>query len=237
MRRSPVRGLVPRDLVHRGERIPYLVHVPEGYRLGRAWPAILYAHGAGEVGRDGWRPAEVGLGPWLRRCPDRFPCLVVIPQVPEPDPELAPLFLAALDDARASWFIDPERICLTGISLGGTVAWRLAAAHPRRFAALAPICGVGRPADAPRLARVPIWAFHGEGDALVPVQATRGMIATVRAAGGAPLYSEVPGAPHEVWDAAYGDPAFVAWMLGALSSPTTGGGAPRGRWRGSAPPR
>ena len=68
--------------VHGVER-PYIIYVPEDYDLDRAWPLVVFLHGAGERGDDGHKAAAVGIGPAIRAHPDRFPCLVVMPQCPE----------------------------------------------------------------------------------------------------------------------------------------------------------
>jgi len=69
--------------------------------------------------------------------------------------------------------VQTEQIYLTGLSMGGYGTWHWAARHPRAFAALVPICGgamplTGFPERAAVLKEVPIWAFHGEDDQIVP---------------------------------------------------------------------
>lgn len=60
----------------------YALYVPADYDARKPWPLILFLHGWGERGNDGKRPTEVGLGPMVLRYPERFPALVVIPQLP-----------------------------------------------------------------------------------------------------------------------------------------------------------
>jgi len=77
-----------------------------------------------------------------------------------------------------------RRLYLTGCSMGGAGCWRIATAHPQRFAALLVICGRGKPPEmAPSLKSLPIWVFHGTNDRIVPVQASRAMVQAIRAAG------------------------------------------------------
>jgi len=77
-----------------------------------------------------------------------------------------------------------------------------------------PICGWGEPETADALAHMPIWAWHGDADPVVPVDNTRKMADAIRAAGGTVRYTELPGVTHNSWDAAYGSPELIAWMLG-----------------------
>jgi alpha-beta hydrolase superfamily lysophospholipase len=60
------------------------------------------------------------------------------------------------------------------------------------FAAAAPICGGGDPAQAKRFAKLPVWAFHGGKDGVVKPQRSREMIEAITAAGGTPKYTEYP---------------------------------------------
>src|SRR5205085_1737719 len=69
---------------------------------------------------------------------------------------------ALLDDVLAHYKGDPDRVYLTGLSMGGFGTWALAARHPDKFAAIAPICGGGDPATAEKLKDLPTWVFHGE---------------------------------------------------------------------------
>jgi predicted peptidase len=114
---------------------------------------------------------------------------------------------------RAAYTIDPKRIYLTGLSMGGFGTWGFAPSHIDTFAALMPICGGGSKKDAPALAKLPIWAFHGGDDETVPAEKSREMVEAVKAAGGKVKYTEYPGVGHNSWDAAYGDPEAIEWLL------------------------
>ena len=209
-------GIVPKTIDLNGETYRYAVYVPPDYSPRHPWPAVLFLHGAGERGDDGEKQTTVGIGKAIREHPERFPCLVIMPQSrPDVrwDAPMQALALAALDAAQTEYNIDPRRIVLTGLSLGGYGTWAIGAQHPDRFCALLPICGGGDPAAAPALARLPIWCFHGDADPVVSVEESRKMVAAVRAAGGNVRYRELPGVTHNSWDPAYGDPEVIAWML------------------------
>jgi len=192
----------------------HVVHLPEGYDAARPWPLILYLHSSGERGDD-LRHTYAGLGLALRRHPERFPCLVVLPQCPEEmwwtdDPRhLEVPFHAALEEYN----VDPRRVYLTGISMGGYATWLYGAAHAETFAALLPVCGGGDPEDYRALRTLPIWAFHGSEDDAVPPEESRRMWDMVHEAGGDIRYTEYAGVGHESWDVAYGDPEVIRWLL------------------------
>lgn len=209
-------GFVAKTIESDGKVYHYAVYVPEDYDPARRWPAILFLHGIGERGEDGTSHTGVGLGKALREHPERFPCVVVMPQC---QPQMAwtgPMYdlaLRTLDAALAEYSIDEDRIVLTGLSMGGFGAWLIGAEHASRFSALVPICGGGNPDHAAKLAALPIWCFHGEADPVVPVRRSREMVEAVRAAGGSVKYTELPGVGHNSWDPAYANPELAAWML------------------------
>jgi predicted peptidase len=196
---------------------PYVVWRPPDYTPVRQWPLILFLHGAGERGSDGRRQASVGIGPALNRFPERFPALVVMPQCPLTShwSRETQVLAALLDEVMNTFPIDGSRVYLTGISMGGNGSFALAAAHPDRFAAVVPICGWGAPPQmSPALRSVPIWAFHGAVDDIVPAEHSREMVRALAEAGNTRVrYTEYPDLAHVSWDAAYADPSLAEWLF------------------------
>jgi len=109
--------------------------------------------------------------------------------------------------------IDKGRIYLTGLSMGGYGTWDLISRRPELFAAAIPVCGGGDPAQAEKLAKLPIWAFHGDADPLVPVERPRDMIAAIKKAGGEPKYTEYKGVGHDAWTPTYRDSKVLDWLF------------------------
>jgi predicted peptidase len=220
-----------------GMQFRYQVYVPAGYAASRArWPVILFLHGAGERGAEGLVQTNVGIASAIRSAPARYPALVVMPQVPTDSLWIgapAQAAMAALDATIAEYRTDPDRVYLTGLSMGGNGAWNLAYQFPQRFAAVAPICGFVTPIPMLRgsraivpadsggaftaLARglrgVPIWIFHGEVDPVVSVNESRRAADALKAAGGNVRYTEIMGGGHNVWDLVYGSPQFSDWLF------------------------
>jgi predicted esterase len=194
----------------------YTVYVPEGYDGSKAYPVVLFLHGAGERGEDGIVPAQVGLGPAIFNRPGGIPALVVFPQARRtwsagsPDSNAA---LKALDDVMGSYKSDPKRVILTGLSMGGHGSWDLATAIPDRFAAVVPICGPGELEAADRLKALPIWTFCGDADRDETVLNLRGMVEALRREGAQARLTEYRGVGHNSWDRAYNNPELIDWML------------------------
>lgn len=179
---------------------------------------ILYLHGFGERGDDGVTQTR-GFGGFLDRYPERFPCVVVMPQMPRSSVRWSGAMneraLKALDEVVRGFHGDQRRLYLTGCSMGGGGCWRIAALHPRLFAAVMPLCGHSSPsAQAPALKSLPIWVFHGSADPVVPVGYSRQIVRAIRAEGGTKIrYTEYSGVGHDCWDPTYSDPAVMRWLM------------------------
>ncbi len=104
--------------------------------------------------------------------------------------------------------VDPNRLYITGISLGGYGTWDAIERWPGYFAAAVAVSGGGDPSKAYLLKDMPIWVFHGSNDPIVPVSGSRDMVKAIEAAGGHPRYTEYAGAKHDIWARVYAvDPA------------------------------
>lgn len=225
-------GFINKTMVVDGNPRRYVVYVPREYDPAQTWPLIVFLHGAGERGDDGLAQTEVGIGTAIRRHADRFPCLVLMPQCPDsvkipdnPNPkeiekvigkilcEFMDHIETAYDQTLKNYSVDPSRVYLTGISMGGFGTWILGARHHDRYAAIMPICGGGLKDDASKLATLPVWAFHGTDDSVVPADESRKMVKAVREAGGKVQYTEFPGVDHNSWDPAYDDEKAIRWLL------------------------
>jgi predicted peptidase len=194
-------------------KLNYLLYLPEGYgKEEKAWPLVLFLHGAGESG-DNLEKVKIHGPPKMIEAGKGFPCIVVSPQSPGRgwNPET---LNALLDDVEAKYKVDKDRVYLTGLSMGGFGTWALAAAHPERFAAIMPICGGGNPADAGKLKDLPIWVFHGAKDRAVPLERSEAMVKALKEAGAKSVQLTVyPDAGHDSWTATYDNPEVWAWLF------------------------
>ena len=205
----------------------YLLSLPAGYERSktRRWPLILFLHGAGERGDDLARVRVHGLPRVVeqRRVPELadFPFIAVSPQCPtESWWSRETLALEALLDAVEEEFrVDPDRVYVTGLSMGGYGTFALAAAQPERFAAIAPVCGGGSRSDARRIARIPTWVFHGAKDETVPLSASAEMVEAIARFDGSPRFTVYPDAKHDSWTETYDNPELYRWLLSHTRKP------------------
>lgn len=209
-----------------GGVVNYLVYLPRGYAEGgRRWPLILFLHGRSLRGNDPALVARYGLPRRLERDAD-FPFIVLSPQLREDErwTEFGPL-IDLLGHAMERFPVDPERVYVTGYSMGGGGVWRIANAHPERFAAAAPLAGTRDEVPIKGLKDVPVWAFHGSDDESTPVGDSVDMVSRIEAAGGDARLTILPGKGHNIGEV-YDDQELYDWFLAHRKfSPSSG--APR----------
>jgi predicted peptidase len=199
-------------------KLDYLLYLPADYGkdVDKKWPLIMFLHGSGERGSD-VNKVKVHGPPKLVSgkddpMADRF--IVVSPQCPDgkwwnPD-DLNML----LKDVTNTYHIDPDRLYLTGLSMGGFGTWDWAVHDPGRFAAIAPMCGGGDPQRVRAIKSLPVWVFHGEKDPTVPIQRSQDMVDALKKAGNEQVkFTRYPEAGHDCWTASYANPELYSWFL------------------------
>lgn len=235
-------GFLNRTVTVASETYRYQVYVPANYSAGKLWPVVLFLHGAGERGDDGLAQTQTGIGTAIRKNASRFPAIVVFPQVRLEhrwDDAMLEHAVASLEAATLEFHGDRDRTYLTGLSMGGRGAWKLAAKDPQRFAALVIIAAAVhipdtwttneketalrendflRNADpfgaiASKIKGLPIRMFHGDADMEAPVIESRQMAAALRALAADVKYTEYEGVPHNSWDRAYAEADLMTWLL------------------------
>lgn len=213
-----------------GKILRYRLLTPRGYEKSTdAHPLLIFLHGAGERGVD--NAAQLSHGKeFMRRAAQDHGCFVLAPQCPpdllwsghhwedkehgltEKPSEPMRLLLETVAQLRTTYRIDANRLYIMGLSMGGFGVWDAIQRQPDRFAAAVPICSGGDETKTARLARLPIWAFHGDRDSVVPVRRSRDMIAAIQSVGGKPRYTEYPGVDHGSWVPTFNEPELLPWL-------------------------
>jgi len=198
----------------------YLVRLPKGYTdFGTPHPLIIYLHGAGETGKDVeiLRDMDVYHFAHGHFRPEEFPFIVVSPMTPKHgwEPKQVIQLLDELHDKNTRrWNIDPNRVYLTGFSMGGFGTFRTAAAYPDRFAAAVPVAGGGDVVHAGQLKSLPLWAFHGDADNVVSIKGSQDMVDTIQSEGGRDCRLTVyTNAGHGIPSRVYRDKELYIWLL------------------------
>jgi len=215
----------------------YQVYIPNDWTPQRKWPVILFLHGASERGSDGIAQTTVGLPPALTTY-QSFPAIVVMPQCRRGTwwgaEKMEKLVFEILDASMQVYNGDPDRVYLTGLSMGGYATWAFGYKYPERFAALVPVSGwvsnLGfiKPPDwhpaadpsgnvfelaAERLSNIPVWGFHGSVDPVIPAAESRGIFDTLRKASDNVRYTEYDDVGHNSWERAYDAEGLIKWLL------------------------
>lgn len=220
--------------VHEEKRLKYLLHLPKGLNNSdkKEWPLILFLHGAGERGEDLDLVKIHGVAKVAEQNED-FPFIVVSPQCPDDTywPMEIETLKALLDKIVQEYPVDSTRIYLTGLSMGGIGGWHLAITNPDTFAAFAPVCGgfsipVFRSDEfslqltseemfqkLPLIKDIPVWAFHGDQDDIVPMEETVKIIEILKELGGEAKLTIYEGVGHDSWTATYDNPKLFDWLL------------------------
>lgn len=212
----------------------YLIYTPAKLDRRKKPPVIVFLHGSGERGDDNTAQTKNGIRLFIAQDSDKFPAVVVVPQCRVDtrwtEPAMEAMVMKALEQTMTEFNGDPERVYLTGLSMGGYGTWHLAKKYPNQWAALAPVCGgivrnsapqTPPPADATNpysamvtaVAPIPSWIFHGDADGSVPVSESRQMAAILYARKANVHYTEYPGVGHNSWDYAYKEPDLFKWLF------------------------
>ena len=97
--------------------------------------------------------------------------------------------------------------------MGGQGTWMWSIAHPERFAAVIPLCGIGVPWNACQLKDIPVWAFHGADDEAIRPEESIWMTEAINRAGGNARLTLYDNVGHDCWIPAYSTPELFEWML------------------------
>ncbi|PYT05097.1 MAG: hypothetical protein DMF60_13150 [Acidobacteria bacterium] len=177
---------------------PYQMYVPTSYDKSKRAPLVIALHGMG--GDENSYFLAYGQGAFKVEAEKRG-YIVACPKGRKPasmymgDAEKDVMDVIA--EVRRDYNIDPDRIYLTGHSMGGFGTWSVAMSHPDVFAAIAPVSGGSNtPAGMSRIAHIPEIVVHGDHDPTVPVERSRAMVEMGKKLGIELKYVEVPGGDH-----------------------------------------
>ncbi len=194
----------------------YLLWLPPGLeRADRQWPLILYLHGRSLRGSDLHRVKRYGIPAFLDRG-WALPFVVVAPQLPSGGWDRPHRLLPILEEVLALYPIDPDRVYLTGFSMGADGAWLLALAHPDPFAAAVPISAWTPDPDRVDLGvleGLPVRIYHGTADDITPFGRAKAMAEAMAGEGLDVRFTPLEGGGHGIVNEVYGESVFYRWLL------------------------
>ncbi len=215
-----VSGLAPGGDPASGTAVSYsyLSYLPAGYATAKetAYPLVIYLHGSSARGSNLASVKVSGL-PRLAEDGRKFDFILVAPQCPSgrlwsSEDWAGPL----LKELNGRYRIDPDRIYLTGVSMGGGGTFDVAKRYPGTFAALAPMCAWASDTyQLCKLKNIPIWTFHGTEDHVVPIAETEQKVKVLKDCGGRIKYTRLKGEGHSIHFVYDPDNEYrlLEWML------------------------
>ncbi len=220
----------------------YYEYLPAGYEAStQSYPLIIFIHGFGQLGAGTVSELSKVLWFGLPQVIDegRFPSSFTVNGLTHRPIVLSPQFKSwptasdiqgVINYATQNYRINPARIYLTGMSMGGGATWDYAGSSTSaagRLAAIVPVCGASTPsnaaADRIASAKLPVWATHNSGDPTVPVSNTNLYIDYINAPSPpvpAAKKTIFPSNIHDAWTQTYdpewrenGSQNIYQWML------------------------
>lgn len=176
-------------------------------------PLIIFLHGAGSRGDT---TEKLVTNPFfvLTENQKDFPFVVIAPLCSENTWfDMFEKLQNLIIEAEKLSYVDKNRIYLMGASMGGYATWQLAMSMPEHFAAILPICGGGMYWNAARLAKLPVWAFHGAKDTVVFPEESQKMVNAVNKSGGNAKLTVYSECDHDSWSNTYSNPEVFSWLL------------------------
>ena len=194
--------------------LPYYIYRPE---TNEKLPLIVFLHGAGERGNGTTELERVklhGLPKYLSEGKE-YPAIILAPQCPEGAVWNNLIFALKelIDSVIKNYNVDVNKVSITGLSMGGFGTWEMGISYPELFSAMAPICGGGMSWSCNRLKDIPIWAFHGDMDNVVPLKNSVEMVDAVNKAGGSAKLTILHNVGHNSWEEAYTSSNVVEWLI------------------------
>lgn len=179
----------------------------------RTMPLILSLHGAEHRSYNISSVRKYGLLKYAESVPD-FPAAIVAPQCRQKTLWDSARLKGLLDFLLNTGRFDEKRIYITGFGMGGFTSWHLACSYPKYFAAIIPINASGNKDKACSVKNVPVWAFHGVGNKLIPLEESQKMITALKECN-APqvelsIYTEYG---QDISTSVYSNPKLYTWLL------------------------
>jgi predicted peptidase len=221
-----------------GKILKYQVMFPEGYSENKPYPLLVFLHGAGERGDDNEKQLTHGKQFLIDNFHSKFPAIVIAPQCPADDywanverhqigdsysfrfgaTDQPTTSMQVLEELIRNWIksgkVDKSKVYVGGLSMGGMgtleLLWRL----PQTFAAAFPICGGADLNKLPLYSKnTSVWLFHGDADAIVPVESSQKAYKRLKQLGCDVKYTEYKGINHNSWDSVFVEKDLAAWLF------------------------
>ena len=199
------------------KKLNYVLREPEDFSTNKKYPVVIYLHGAGgrgdniqEIAGDPFFTAtEISLKDAISIAPQCYEdsWFSIFEQLLE--------FIKYVSKLES---VDPSRVYVVGVSMGGYTTWQVAMSIPEVIAAIVPICGGGMYWNAGRLVNMGVWAFHGAKDCTVFPEESKKMVNAITNCGGKPLLTIYEDLEHDSWNRTFENEEVWKWLLTCKSN-------------------
>lgn len=219
---TPQKGILPEKTIK----------LPETNPSAAQYPLVIFLHGSGERGTQNHEQMRNGVHAfceeWVR---EKYPHYLLVPQCPpdqrwggtskdwqslyQEEPTIPGRMVLELVEKMLQEHpdIDPKRVYITGLSMGGFGTFDLLMRRPDLFAAGMPVCGGGDPRYADKIKDIPLWILHGGLDDVVLPRCSRRIVEALEKIGGKVKYTEYSTMYHDVWNVVYYNPTVLEWLF------------------------
>ena len=212
------------------ETLSYRILKPLNYNPNKQYPVHLFLHGAGERGNDNVSQLVHGGKLFLKKeNREQYNSWVIFPQAQKNDwwgyndpyefdynvkeSKAMSLVVKLMDDFTQRKDVDPNKVFVSGLSMGGMGTFVILNLRPEMFAAATPICGDGDPSLVSNYSKkVPVWIFHGSDDTVVSPKKSLKMAKAIIENGGSPKITFYENVGHDSWNNAFAEKNFLKWI-------------------------
>lgn len=218
--------------------LPYRILYPDGYDGVKKYPVLFFLHGSGERGNDNEKQLVHGSKLFLDSLA-KYPCIVIFPQcdtgdywanisrsssdvetttllqfesIEKPGPSTQAL-LMLIDSFLNDPAVDPSRIYLAGLSMGGMGTAQLLATRPSTFAAATVICGAAPLDFKVELSKTPTQLYHGSKDPVVHPNNSEAYYRAIKDSMHTHRLILYPEVDHQSWNNAFSESDFLSWIF------------------------
>ena len=195
------------------EGMQYYEYFPADFNKEKKYPLMVFLHGAGEREfveqakkfgpihevEQGMNVQAIVLCPFCKGSNTWFNYLEKLQKL--------------ICIYRENSYVDENRVCMTGLSMGGYGTRVFGMSYPELLSAIAPLCGGGMAWNVKTLIKTPVWAFHGDADDVVEISESDKIVNALRKCGGNVKYTVYKGYRHDIWTVTYKNPEFYEWIL------------------------
>lgn len=224
--------------VTNGDTLRYRILYPKNFDAAKKYPVVLFLHGRGESGNDNQKQLTHGAKMFLdENFRNQNEIITIFPQCSEESywanveiesvqnkrfftfvkggkpTEAMSLLLSFTDKYFKNSFVDPTKIYVGGLSMGGMGTFEILRRKPNTFAAAFAICGGDNVENVKKYKNVPLWIFHGGLDDVVTPQFSYNIYRELKKLGYEPKFTVYLKANHNSWDSAFAEPELFPWLF------------------------